>query len=160
MTSTKKPAVISDGRLLRLAGSSRRPDWTQRLLKLGSGNDLGGNAADAGAGQADGAGGAGRQVEHAAADEGATVVDGDDDATAAMGHPQSGAERQTAVSRGHGVLVEPLARSSLAAGFIAVKRSHAGEAVTAADRRVGVTPGRRSGMAGVGTMMVPGGFGG
>src|SRR3954464_4219058 len=99
MTSAKKPAVISDGRLLRLAGSSRRPDWTQRLPKLRSGNDLGGDAADAGAGQADGAGGAGREVEYAAANEGTTVVDGDDDAAAAMSHPKSGAERQAAVGR-------------------------------------------------------------
>ena len=45
-----------------------------------SGDDLGGDPADAGAGQADRAGGAGGQVEHPAADERATVVDGDDDA--------------------------------------------------------------------------------
>ena len=60
-------------------------------------NDLGDDAADAGAGQADGAGGAGGQVEHPAADERAAVIDGDDDAAAAMGDPELGAERQGAV---------------------------------------------------------------
>ena len=78
---------------------------TQRLPTDGSGrrskapevNDLGGDAADAGAGQADRARRAGREVENPAADERAAVIDGDDDAAAAMGHPQLGAERQRAV---------------------------------------------------------------
>ena len=110
--------------------------------------------ADAGAGQADGAGGAGGEVEHAAADERATVVDGDDDAAAAMGNPEPGAERQAAMRRGHGVLVEARARRGLAAGFIAVKRGHAGEAVAAADRGVGVAPGRARGVMSVAMMPV------
>ncbi len=89
------------------------------------GNDLGGDTADAGAGQADGAGGTRREVKDASLDEGTAVVDGDDDALAAMGHPQLGSERQRAVGAGHGVLVEALAGSGLAAGFIAVERGYA-----------------------------------
>ena len=50
-----------------------------------------------------------------------------------MGHPQLGAERQGAVGRGHGVLVEALTGGGLAAGFIAVKGGHAREAVPAGD---------------------------
>ena len=110
-----------------------------------SGDDLGNHAADAGAGQADGASGASGQVEHTAADERATVVDGDDDAAVAMGDPELGAERQGAVGRGHGVLVEALAGRGLAAGFIAVKGGHAREATSGTGRRgdrgIGVEPG-------------------
>lgn len=47
-------------------------------------DDFGGDAADTGAGEADGAGCARGEVEHAAANERATVIDGDDDALAAM----------------------------------------------------------------------------
>jgi len=85
-------------------------DGTGRAFKRPkrSGDDLGNHAADAGAGQANGASGAGGQVKHTAADERATVVDGDDDAAVAMGDPELGAERQGAVGRGHGVLVEAL----------------------------------------------------
>jgi len=127
-----------------------------------SGDDLGGDPADAGAGQADGTSRARGEVEHSAMDERAAVVDGDDDAPAAMGDPQPGAERQRAVSAGHGVLVEALSGGSLAAGFIAVERRHAGEAVAArgAHRGVGIPPvaaGRLGGMVVV--AMVPG-FGG
>ena len=50
-----------------------------------SGDDLGGDAADAGAGQADRTGSARGEVEDAAADERATVIDGDDHAAAADG---------------------------------------------------------------------------
>ena len=53
--------------------------------------------ADAGAGQADGAGSARGEVEHAPLDEGTAVVDGDDHAAAAMGDAQLGAERQRAM---------------------------------------------------------------
>ena len=52
--------------------------------------------ADAGAGQADLAGRGGRKVENPAMDEGATVIDGDDDAASTMGHPSlvpNGSER-------------------------------------------------------------------
>ena len=52
-------------------------------------DDLCSDAANAGTGQADRAGGARGQVEHPAADERAAVVDGDDDAAAAIG--QAGA---------------------------------------------------------------------
>src|SRR5204862_4596 len=76
------------------------------------------DATDTATGEANGAGGPGREVEHPAADERATVVDGDDDALAAMGDAQLGAERQRAVRRGHGVLVEALARGGLAARLV------------------------------------------
>src|SRR5436190_17256359 len=69
------------------------------------GDDLGGDAADAGTGQADGARCTRREVEDAPLDEGTAVVDGDDDALAAMRDAQLGAERQRAVGAGHGVLV-------------------------------------------------------
>ena len=68
----------------------------ERATRLG--DDLGGDAADAGAGEADGARSARREVEDAAANERAAVIDGDDDAAAAMGDPQLGAERQRAVA--------------------------------------------------------------
>src|SRR5690242_3655461 len=81
---------------------------TQRLLKYGasdalSGDDLSGDVADAGACQSDGAGRALGEVEHASLDEGAAVIDGNDDALAAMGHTELGSERQRAVGCGHGV---------------------------------------------------------
>ena len=103
-----------------------------------SGNDLGGDAADAGAGQADGAGSAGGQVEHAAADERATVIDGHDDALAVMGHAQPGAERQRAVGTGHGALIETLARGGPAAGLVPGRnrRPCRRKAAAAARRRV------------------------
>src|SRR6185437_640017 len=109
------------------------------------GNDLGGDAADAGAGQADGAGGAGRQVEHAAADERTASIDGDDDAAAAMGDAQLGAERQRAVGAGHRAGVHALARRGAAAGLVAVVGGHAREAAPGARRGahggIGVEPG-------------------
>src|SRR5712672_2480302 len=93
------------------------------------GDDLGGNAADAGAGQTDGAGSTRREVEDTPPDEGTAVVDRHDDRSAAMGDAQLGAERQGPMRRCHGVLVEALAGRGLAAGFIAVKGGHAREAV-------------------------------
>src|SRR5437879_12608402 len=87
-------------------------------------HDLCGDAADAGAGQADDPGRGGRKVEHPAADEGAPVIDGDDHAAAAMAYPELGAERQGAVGRGQGGLIEALARGGLAAGFVAVRGTH------------------------------------
>src|SRR5437899_1440806 len=107
------------------------------------GNDFGGDVADAGAGQADGTGRTRGKVEDAPLDEGTTVVDRDDDALAAMGHPELGAERQRAVGCGHGVLVEALTGCGPAAGFTAVKRGLAGEAAPGAlgaDRGIGVQP--------------------
>ena len=77
---------------------------------------------------------------------------GDDDALAAMGHPQLGAERQRAVGCGHGVLVEALTGSGLAAGFIAVEGGHSREAATGpmrADRGIGVAPVAAGGLGGV-----------
>src|SRR6185437_6731601 len=127
-------------------------------------DDLGGDAADAGAGQADGAGGAGRQIEHAAADERSTVIDGHDDAAAAMGDAQLGAERQRAVGAGHGAGVHALARRGPVAGLIAVIGGHAREAAPGArdgaHGGIGVEPGRAGGglsaHAGVMVMVVPG----
>jgi hypothetical protein len=150
---------------------------TQRLLDLdGPENgavtralrdDLGGDVADAGAGQADGTGSARGEVEHASLDEGATVVDRDDDALAAMGHPELGAERQGAVGRRHGVLVEALTGGGPAAGFIAVIGGSSREAVPAAGRThrgVGVQPIAADGLVGVagvmGMVAVMPGFGG
>src|SRR6266481_655702 len=95
-------------------------------------DDLCSDAANAGTGQADRAGGARGQVKHPAADERAAVVDGDDDAAAAMGHPELGAEWQRAVGGREGTLIETLARGGLAAGFVAVKGSHPREAVSGA----------------------------
>src|SRR4029077_1383411 len=106
--------------------------------------DLGGHPADAGASQADGTGSTRGEVEHAATDERATVIDGDDNAAAAMGHAQPSAERQRTVGRGHSVLVEARAGSGLAAGLIAVEGGYAREAAAAGrrgDRGIGVTPG-------------------
>ena len=62
------------------------------------------------------------QIENPATDERAAVVDGDDDALATMGHPELGAERQRAVGRGHGVLVEALTGGGPAAGLVTVVR--------------------------------------
>src|SRR6185312_5486891 len=82
------------------AESSATVYATQRLLDLMDrktrgdarlGDDLGGDVADAGSGQADGTGSTRGQVEHASLDEGATVIDRDDDALATMGHPELGA---------------------------------------------------------------------
>src|SRR6185369_16667087 len=85
---------------------------------------LGDDAADTCAGQADGAGCARRQVKHAAVDEGATVVDGNDHAAVTMGDLELGAERQGPVGSGHGVLVEALTGGGLAAGLIAIIGGH------------------------------------
>src|SRR6202030_3868121 len=83
------------------------------------------------------------EIEHAATHERTAVVDGDDDAAVAMGHAQLGAERQRAMRAGHGVLIEALTGSRLAARLVAVERRHAGEAVSAGRRhaRIGVLPG-------------------
>lgn len=117
-------------------------------------DDFGGDLADAT--EANGAGCAGREVEHPAADKRPSIVDGHNDAAAAMGHPQLGAEWQRAMGAGHGVLIEPLARGGLAAGLIAIIGRNAREAVSGARHRrhrgIGVPPrrGRRgAGMAGV-----------
>src|SRR5437867_10472 len=140
--------------------------WTgkRRVRRARLRDDLGGDVADAGAGQADGAGSARGQVKHAALDEGTTVIDRDDDALATMGHPELGAERQRAVGRGQGVLVEALSGGGLAAGFIAVKRSLSREAVPGAraDRGIGVHPVALGlvGMSVVGMVAVMPGFGG
>src|SRR6267154_892023 len=72
-------------------------------------DDVGRDPAHAGAGQADHAGGTGRQIEDATADERAAVVDGHDDAAVAMGHPELGTEREAAVGAGHGAGVHALA---------------------------------------------------
>jgi len=89
-----------------------------------------------------------------------------------MGDAQLGAERQRAVRRGHGVLVEALARGGPAAGLVAVKGSHSGEGTPGAlrrrHRRIGVTPigGRVGIVLGVVAVMMVGipvvmaGFGG
>src|SRR5947209_5673592 len=91
-------------------------------------DDLGGDVADASAGQPDRSRRPRGEVEHPAANERAAVVDGDDNAAAAMGDPELGAEWQAAVSRGHGFLVEALAGGSLATGLVAVERGDAREA--------------------------------
>src|SRR5882757_5674185 len=124
-SSTKKPAVIGDGRLILRNATQRNATLTGSVgpeMARGNralGDDLGGDAADAGTGEADGTCCTGRKVEHASPDERATVVDGDDHAAAAMGDAQLRAERQRAVGAGHGVLVEARTGSGLAAGFIA-----------------------------------------
>src|SRR5436305_8335652 len=79
-------------------------------------DDLGGHAAHAGAGQADRTRRAGRKIENPATDERAPIVDRHDDAAGSVSHTQLGPERQCAVSRGHGVLIEALAGGGLAAG--------------------------------------------
>src|SRR6202007_188526 len=72
-------------------------------------DDLGDDAADAGASQADRAGSARGQVEYPAADEWAAVVDCDDDAAVATRDPELGAERQGTGGRRPGVLCATLA---------------------------------------------------
>src|SRR5437763_3670069 len=126
---------------LRNATLTRSEERRRRAISA-SGDDLGGDTTNAGTGQADGAGGTRGQIEDAATDERAAVIDGDDDALAAMGDAQPGAERQRAVGRGHGALVEALAGSGPAAGFIAVEGGHSREAVAGAgaDRGVGIAP--------------------
>src|SRR5580704_2204770 len=154
MTNRKKPAVIRDGRLFFGVQKFLRPlrhatltelFWSEEALGTPLADDLGGHPADSGAGEPDGAGGAGGQVENPAADEWAAVIDGHDHTAVAMGHPQLGAEWQRAVGAGHGALVEALARGGLAAGFVAVIGGHARETASGAgrrgDRRVGVAPG-------------------
>src|SRR5260221_12181978 len=78
--ATKDPAVIGDGRLCY--ATQRLPDLMDRRRRANRalGDDLGGDAADAGTGQADGTGGSCGQIEDAATDERAAVIDGDDDA--------------------------------------------------------------------------------
>src|SRR6478609_11162300 len=104
---------------------TQRNAYTTKGFGTPSGNDLGGDATDAGAGQADGAGRAGGEVEHAAADERATVIDGHDDAAAAMGHTQLGTKRQRAVGAGHGAGIHALTRGGPAAGLITVVGGYA-----------------------------------
>lgn len=115
-------------------------------------HDFGNDPADAAAREADSLGSTLGQVEHAAANEGAAIVDGDDDAAAAVGDPQTRTERQAAMSCSHCVLIEALARCGAAAGFVAVKGSYAGKASAAGgtDRCIGVQPG----IMGVMPMMV------
>src|SRR5579872_730694 len=128
---------------------------TAGLLETPLRDDFGDDAANAGAGQANGAGRPRRQVEHAAANERAAVVDGHDDAAVAMGDLELGAERQGTVGRGHGVLIEALTRGGPAAGLAAIIGSDAREAPPHArhrgDRGIGVTPGRQS--VGLGDMV-------
>src|SRR4029079_8940407 len=94
--------------------------------------------------------------EDAPLDEGTAVVDRDHDALAAMGDAQLGAERQAPVRRGHGVLVEALAGSGPAAGFIAVKGGHSREAVPGGGdhRGIGVAPVAAGGLGRMVGMMV------
>src|SRR5829696_5306550 len=174
MPLTKRPAVICDGRICD--GRPLLPRKVPRRLRNatltrsdGPGNGavtralrdhLGGDVADAGAGEADGTGSALGEVEYASPDEGTTVIDGDDHALAAMGHPELGAERQRAVGCGHGVLIEALTGGSLAAGFITVKGGLSREA-RRADRGIGVQPIAALGFVRVaGVMAVMPGFGG
>ena len=151
---TKKPAVISDGRLRQRAEvfcgptlrNAYRNGWeARRRGSCARGSDhLGGHVADAGRGQADRACGGGGEVEHPSLDEGAAVVDRDDNAATPMGDAQLGAERQRPVGSRQGVLVEALAGGGLAAGFIAVERGNAREAAAGprrrGDGRIGVPP--------------------
>jgi hypothetical protein len=98
----KRPAVISDGRPVSacrkfcavcdatLTEFFVRGEGVENALR----DDFGSDVADAGTGQTDRAGRARGQVEYAAANKWPAVVDGDDDAAAAMGHLELGAERQ------------------------------------------------------------------
>jgi hypothetical protein len=104
-------------------------------------DDFGGDLAEAG--EANGAGCTRGEVEHPAMYERAAIVDGDDDATAAMGDAELGAKGQRAMRAGHGVLIEALTRRGPASGLVAVGRGHTGEAVPG-DHRVGVLPGWRA----------------
>src|SRR5438105_6312219 len=112
MTTMRKPAVMTTAGSLELAGSpaalgnatltdlgaesETEACWGPRGL-----HDLGGDVADAGGRQADRARGAGGEVEHASLDEGAAVVDRDDDALAPVGDAQLGADRQRAMGGRH-----------------------------------------------------------
>jgi len=57
-------------------------------------DDLGDDAANAGAGKAYRAGSGGGEIQNPAANERPAVIDGDDNATAGVGHAEAGAERQ------------------------------------------------------------------
>src|SRR3984885_12512182 len=85
----KKPAVICDGRPVSACSKFCGRYATQRLLDLTyqkafrspkRSQDLGDDAADAGAGDSNGARRSGRQIENPAADERSPVIDGDDHA--------------------------------------------------------------------------------
>src|SRR5690242_15462182 len=147
----RRQAFLSTQASLRLYATQRLQNWLEARTALdqrprGLRDDLGGDVADTGAGQADRTRGAGGEIEHASLHEGTTVVDRDDDALAPVGDPQLGAERQRAVGGRHGVLVEALPRGGLVPGLVAVERRDAGEAMTAARRRrhgrIGVPPAR------------------
>ena len=118
-----RPGALFDGLRPHLAGdvvfANLESALTRRLHHLGD------HAADAAAGQSDRAGGARRQIEHAAADERATIVDGDDHAAAAVGDLELGPERQAAMSGGHGVRIHALAGRGPVAGFKSVIGGHA-----------------------------------
>src|SRR5205807_8022907 len=86
----------------------------KRRFRARRSDDLGGDVADASVGQADRAGGGGGEVEYPPLDEGTAVIDGHDDAAAAMGHPQLGAERLRTMGAGQRALIEALAGSGLA----------------------------------------------
>jgi len=118
-------------------------------------HDLGSDVADARGRQADGARGALGKVEHASLDEGSAVIDRDDDAAAPVGDAQLGSERQRTVRSRHVVLIEALARGSLAAGLIAIERGDARKAAGARrrDGGIGVLP-AVAGMGAV-SMMLP-----
>src|SRR4051794_6688798 len=94
----KSPPSFATAGRYRRAKTVRGRYATQRLQIRSNrkclGDDLGGDAADAAAGQANGTGRARGEVEHASPDEGTAVVDGDDHRSAAMGDAQPGAERQ------------------------------------------------------------------
>ena len=119
--------------------------WKLRENRAYLRDDLGGDATDTGAGQADGARRGGGEVENPAPNERAAVINGDDDAAIAMGHAQLGAERQRAVRTGERILVKALARGGLPTGLVAIERGNAGEhaSETFADRAEG--RGRRLG---------------
>src|SRR5262245_37663169 len=111
---TQKPSAASRNATLPSWGRNRRTVLVGVREVL---QNLGGDVADAGRRQADRTRSASGEVEHASLDEGTTVVDGDDDTAALVGDAQLGAEWQRAVRRRHVVLIEALARSSLAAGL-------------------------------------------
>src|SRR6185312_1839049 len=141
MTGYKtKPAVIGDGGFhLSAHNQFCRPlqgavrdsaEWGEscaRPRRLA--DDFRGDVADAGAGQADGTRRGGGEVEYPALHVGATVIDGNNDAAAVMGHAELGAEGQRTMRAGQLALVEALARGRLPAGFVAVEggetREHA-----------------------------------
>jgi hypothetical protein len=86
------PSLATAGSL-SACGNFRGRYATQRLLVVMEGcgvldasrDDFGGDAADTGAGQADRTGSPRGQVEDAATDERTAIIDGHDDAAAAMG---------------------------------------------------------------------------